>query len=253
MESIREAMERIVGSGSSQLTRIILTAEISSKCSLGLLNLMRGIWNLDPWAVRLEGRLAPHQILLGVGTNGPGTNGPGTNGPRINGPGTNGPGTNGPKYKVTAKGDSFVLHDSGDGDSERLLTFATERNLSYLARATPWFADGTFKVTPEQFYQLYTVHAVVNGVVELMVYGLLASNQKPPTEGSSMCCWAALGPTALRVTGQKLTRQKLTGQKLTGQKLTGQKLTGQKLTGQKLTGQKLTRVLTDPDKSSPVF
>ncbi|KAM7315741.1 uncharacterized protein ISCGN_005524 [Ixodes scapularis] len=82
------------------------------------------------------------------------------------------------EFKVTAKGDSFFLHDSGDGDSERLLIFATERNLSYLARATTWFADGTFKVTPEQFYQLYTAHAVVNGVVVPMVYGLLPNKSE---------------------------------------------------------------------------
>ncbi|KAM7304444.1 hypothetical protein ISCGN_014344 [Ixodes scapularis] len=68
MESIREAMERIMGSGSSQLTKIILTAEISSECSLGLLNLMRGIWNLDPWAVRLLDATGKYANGLFVGT-----------------------------------------------------------------------------------------------------------------------------------------------------------------------------------------
>lgn len=80
--------------------------------------------------------------------------------------------------QTTAKGDSFLLHDSGEGDSERILIFATERNLSCLAQATTWFADGTFKVTPEQFYQLYTVHATVNGVVVPMVYGLLPNKSE---------------------------------------------------------------------------
>ncbi|KAM7284832.1 uncharacterized protein ISCGN_001926 [Ixodes scapularis] len=54
--------------------------------------------------------------------------------------------------QTTAKGDSFLLHDSGEGDGERILIFATERNLSCLAQATTWFADGIFKVTPAQFY-----------------------------------------------------------------------------------------------------
>ncbi|KAG0429085.1 hypothetical protein HPB47_023973 [Ixodes persulcatus] len=74
---------------------------------------------------------------------------------------------------TTAEGDSLPLHDSGEGDSERILIFATERHLSCLAQAIMWFADGTFKVTPAQFFQLCTVHATVNGVVVPMVYGLL--------------------------------------------------------------------------------
>ncbi|EEC04848.1 hypothetical protein IscW_ISCW003892, partial [Ixodes scapularis] len=59
-----------------------------------------------------------------------------------------------------------------------ILIFATERNLSCLAQATTWFADGTFKVTPAQFYLLYTEHARVNGVVKPMVYRLLPNKSE---------------------------------------------------------------------------
>ncbi|KAM7285895.1 uncharacterized protein ISCGN_032780 [Ixodes scapularis] len=79
--------------------------------------------------------------------------------------------------------ETFLLHDSGDGDSEKLLILATERNLSYLVRSTTWFADGTFKVTPEQFHQLYTVHAVVNAIVVPMVYGLLPNKSETTYRG----------------------------------------------------------------------
>lgn len=80
--------------------------------------------------------------------------------------------------QVTAKGDAFLLHDSGAGDSDRLFIFATQQNLKCLAEATAWFADGTFKVTPGQFYQLYTVHAATNGIVVPMAYGLLPNKSE---------------------------------------------------------------------------
>lgn len=79
---------------------------------------------------------------------------------------------------MTAKGDPFLLYDSGDGDSERLFIFATQQNLKCLAESTSWFADGTFKVTPDQFYQLYTVHADINSIVVPMAYGLLPSKSE---------------------------------------------------------------------------
>lgn len=80
--------------------------------------------------------------------------------------------------QVTSKGESFLLHDSGDGDSARILIFATEKNLHHLAQSTVLLVDGTFKVTPPLFYQLYTVHAVLHGVVMPMAYGLLPSKSE---------------------------------------------------------------------------
>ncbi|KAG0423783.1 hypothetical protein HPB47_000452 [Ixodes persulcatus] len=53
MESARQMIGNLMDSGSSDMRRNILAADISSQCSLGLLKLMRGIRNLDPWAVRL--------------------------------------------------------------------------------------------------------------------------------------------------------------------------------------------------------
>ncbi|KAM7304967.1 hypothetical protein ISCGN_014867 [Ixodes scapularis] len=87
--------------------------------------------------------------------------------------------------QTPAKKDSFLLHDSGEGDSERILTFATEPSLSCLAqeRQLRGSRSRTFKVTTAQFYQLYKVHATVNGLVVPMVYVLMPKNLKLPTEG----------------------------------------------------------------------
>ena len=41
--------------------------------------------------------------------------------------------------------------------------FSTEENKKILSYSTIWMADGTFKVVPSLFGQLYTVHALVGG------------------------------------------------------------------------------------------
>lgn len=74
---------------------------------------------------------------------------------------------------MNCKEEPFLLHDSGEGDVNRLILFATQRNLECLGGASAWFCDGTFKVVPSLFYQLYTIHALKNGITVPMVYGLL--------------------------------------------------------------------------------
>jgi hypothetical protein len=51
----------------------------------------------------------------------------------------------------------FLIHDSGVGEN-RLLVFGDRDLLAALGTAKVWLADGTFKVVPTLFYQLYTVH-----------------------------------------------------------------------------------------------
>lgn len=60
---------------------------------------------------------------------------------------------------LTEKGKPFLLYDNKSAD-ERLLIFATESNLQMLKNSDGIFADGTFKVAPPLFHQLYTVHGM---------------------------------------------------------------------------------------------
>lgn len=69
------------------------------------------------------------------------------------------------KYKVTLKQEPFLLFDSGYGDVNRMIIFASQKFFSLLADSRTWYADGTFKVVPEYFFQLYTIHVEKDGFV----------------------------------------------------------------------------------------
>lgn len=61
------------------------------------------------------------------------------------------------QYQVTLSGDRFLLSDSRDDglDAGRAIVFGTRRNLELLAASSVWFLDGTFKVGPRDYMQLY--------------------------------------------------------------------------------------------------
>ena len=66
-----------------------------------------------------------------------------------------------------------LLHDSGTGES-RILVFGDVQLVTALGRATLWLADGTFKVVPGLFYQLYSIHFdSTGGVHPTALYCLL--------------------------------------------------------------------------------
>jgi len=60
------------------------------------------------------------------------------------------------KYtKTAALGLRFLQYDSGIDDADRILIFASDKNLDLLVRHRQWLADGTFKCSPSVFYQLF--------------------------------------------------------------------------------------------------
>ena len=77
------------------------------------------------------------------------------------------------KYKLTSKGERFLQFDSGAGDINRMIMFATAKMISILKTSQSWYADGTFKVAPQQFYQLYTTHGEKDGYIFPCVYVLV--------------------------------------------------------------------------------
>ena len=81
------------------------------------------------------------------------------------------------ELQLTLRGENFLAYDSGSDDRERFHIFSTEQNLD-LESTPQWHADGTFKCCPALFYQLYTVHCVLNGHTIPLVYKLLKRKTK---------------------------------------------------------------------------
>ena len=71
-----------------------------------------------------------------------------------------------------------MIFDSGIGDHERMFTFASELGLQCLAESDHWYAGGTFKVSPELFFQLYTIHRLQRGSIFRYVFGLLPNKME---------------------------------------------------------------------------
>lgn len=75
--------------------------------------------------------------------------------------------------KNTYRGSLFYYSNSGVNDPNRVLIFTTDENLRLLEKHGDWYCDGTFSITPVLFYQLYTIHIVVNNKDLPLVYGFL--------------------------------------------------------------------------------
>lgn len=96
------------------------------------------------------------------------------------------------KYTVVNDGgrnERFLLYDSSnqnedeesdddeDDNSNRMIVFVTDKMLDLLETAQTWMMDGTFKVTPLMFFQLYTIHALLGTHVFPCVYALLSNKE----------------------------------------------------------------------------
>lgn len=82
------------------------------------------------------------------------------------------------EFQKTFRGDSFLLYDSGNEDQNRIIIFGTNNNLSLLKEFCDWSVDGTFKVAPIFFYQVYTIHCLVDRKAVPMIYALLCNKTK---------------------------------------------------------------------------
>ena len=65
------------------------------------------------------------------------------------------------------------MFDSGVGDRERIFIFASQQGLHVLANTDHWYGDGTLKLCPQIFYQIYTIHAQINNQIFPIIFGLL--------------------------------------------------------------------------------
>ncbi|KAL7299220.1 hypothetical protein TKK_0007815 [Trichogramma kaykai] len=89
------------------------------------------------------------------------------------------------RFTKTSMDEHFLLYDSQD-NAARVIVFSTRKNLEILLRSYIWFLDGTFKVSPNIFTQVFTVLGVVrretrdadDEVTRTEVYALLSSKEE---------------------------------------------------------------------------
>ena len=78
----------------------------------------------------------------------------------------------------THDGEQFLFHDSGPQYENRVIVFATLPGLDLLSSSDDWFCDGTFSTAPNVFYQIYTIHASIEGCLIPIVYALLPDKKE---------------------------------------------------------------------------
>ncbi|CAF0828909.1 unnamed protein product [Brachionus calyciflorus] len=82
------------------------------------------------------------------------------------------------RAQFTKSGKLFVLYDSGQEDQDRIIILATEDNIEILNSETVWFVDGTFSVTPNAFFQIFTINVNKNNRNLALVYSFLPNKQQ---------------------------------------------------------------------------
>lgn len=73
--------------------------------------------------------------------------------------------------------ENFLIADSGQED-DRILIFGRQSWLVFLRDSEVWYADGTFKMSPPLFYQVYAIMARRHGGVFPVLYALLPNKRR---------------------------------------------------------------------------
>jgi hypothetical protein len=88
------------------------------------------------------------------------------------------------QYQLTSRQGQFLQVDSGVGDPNRRLVFASEDGLGLLRDSPYWASDGTFKTVPAIFFQQYTVQCMAgNGQSFPCVYALITNKTQETYNG----------------------------------------------------------------------
>jgi hypothetical protein len=82
------------------------------------------------------------------------------------------------EFRTTLRQEDFVKYDNGFENPNRITMFSTNRNHEYLASSKYWICDGTVKMAPSSFYQLYVIIREFVDVNVPLVYILLKQNKR---------------------------------------------------------------------------
>uniref|UniRef100_A0A0L8HTQ2 MULE transposase domain-containing protein n=1 Tax=Octopus bimaculoides TaxID=37653 RepID=A0A0L8HTQ2_OCTBM len=82
------------------------------------------------------------------------------------------------EYCKLDNGEQFLRYDSGIEDQQHMLVFASESALQDIASYCHLTYDGTFKIVPEEWFQLFSIHVQVKGSSFPRVFALLPNKTK---------------------------------------------------------------------------
>lgn len=76
-------------------------------------------------------------------------------------------------FKKNLNNENFLMYNSGHDNANQIIIFYSVRNLEILKRSKIWLSDGTFRVAPKPFTQLFTVHAYIFKMRFPVIYCLM--------------------------------------------------------------------------------
>ncbi|CAF5179730.1 unnamed protein product, partial [Rotaria magnacalcarata] len=77
------------------------------------------------------------------------------------------------ELKKTNGGGRFLLYDN-ESSSHRIIILSSDDDLDRLSNSEHWHSDGTFKIAPQLFEQLYVIHGYIYGRALPLVYYMVA-------------------------------------------------------------------------------
>ncbi|CAF4499777.1 unnamed protein product, partial [Rotaria sp. Silwood2] len=81
------------------------------------------------------------------------------------------------ELQITNCGDRFLLYDNQDAN-DRIIILSSDDDLDRLSNSDSWHCDGTFKIAPHLFHQLYTVHGRFCARTLPLVYCILSGKSE---------------------------------------------------------------------------
>ncbi|KRX77070.1 hypothetical protein T06_3034 [Trichinella sp. T6] len=80
------------------------------------------------------------------------------------------------QWRVTKSGRQFLMYNNVHNS---VLIFCTDENIRELAGHTVWCMDGTFKIVPEWYHQMFSIHVFKEGKLIPLVYCLTVRRDLP--------------------------------------------------------------------------
>ena len=91
------------------------------------------------------------------------------------------------QFAIPSAFTDIVVYDSGSSD-DRMILMGCAELLDGLAQADLWLADETFKVVPQVFYQLYSIHFDFgSGIQPAAVYCLITNKTRNTYNTNARC------------------------------------------------------------------